>query len=159
MKTRGFATLSFVLLAVTTALPQDASRAVLTRPFDAPAKTKVVDLGPSAYHPGTQRVRNKLSCYWYPTVMVREYDEGQKGAEWLSFVAIKAHEQPECTPSHMPDEKFIGKSDESEWVGYFRGVKGNFVFFVDADGLNGGLRFAVCDSRTGKKIFEDSEYC
>ena len=29
------------------------------------------------------------------------------------------------------------------------------LYFADADGHNGGIQFAVYDSRTGKKVFED----
>jgi hypothetical protein len=32
------------------------------------------------------------------------------------------------------------------------------VFFHEADGTNGGMPFAVYDSKTGTKVFEDSHY-
>jgi hypothetical protein len=44
------------------------------------------------------------------------------------------------------------------WWGYFGGVKGELVFFDQADGTDGGLLFGVFDAKTGRKIFEDSEY-
>ena len=41
---------------------------------------------------------------------------------------------------------------------YFKGVKGNLVFFDGSDSVNGGWPFAVYDSSNGKKIFEDFVY-
>jgi hypothetical protein len=35
------------------------------------------------------------------------------------------------------------------------GVKGRLVFFSADDGWNGGMGFAIFDSRTGRKIFDD----
>ena len=59
---------------------------------------------------------------------------------------------PKCVETHAPDERVI------EWGGYFKGVKGKFVFFDAADGIDAGIQFAVYDSITGKKLFEDSAY-
>lgn len=125
-----------------------------TDSFDAPLKKKVVDFGPSPYY-RRQEVRVKLSCYFYPTFIVKEYDEGQKGAEWQAILPIEKGAALACTRSHAPGEKVIRYP---EWSGYFRGAKGNLVFFDDADGTNGGMPFVVYDSRTGTKIFEDSAY-
>jgi len=36
-------------------------------------------------------------------------------------------------------------------------VKGDFVFLRAADGSDGGIQFAVYDSRTRKKVFEDAD--
>ncbi len=45
--------------------------------FDPPLKRKVVDFGPSPYYPNPKTApRVKLSCFYYPTFMVKEYDEG-----------------------------------------------------------------------------------
>jgi hypothetical protein len=85
--------------------------------------------------------------------MVKEYDEGQKGAAWLAIVPTGKGEAPlSCTRSHVPDEMVIG------WWGYFKGAKTNLAFFNAPDGQDGGMPFAVFDSRTGKKIFEDVAY-
>jgi hypothetical protein len=121
--------------------------------LDKPFKKRVVDFGPSPYYPGG-RVRIKLTCYFYAKVMVKQYDAGQKGAEWLAFTSLEKAGAPACDDSHGPGEKLIDR----EWNGYFRGVKGDLVFFDAADGMNLGLPFAVYDSVTGKKIFEDSAY-
>ncbi len=87
--------------------------------------------------------------------MVKEYDISQKGAEWTSFIRIAANAHPECTQSHIPGEKVFDKGND--WIGYFEGVKEDFVFLGAADGDNGGIQFAVYDSRTGKKVFEDTD--
>jgi hypothetical protein len=122
--------------------------------FDAPLKKSVVNFGGSAYYP-SGKVRNKLSCYIYSTFMVKEYDEGQKGAEWQSIVPVEKEAGPTCTRSHATGEHVI---QYPEWSGYFKGAKGNLVFFNAADGTNGGLPFVIYDSKTEIKIFEDSAY-
>jgi hypothetical protein len=122
--------------------------------FDEPLKKSIVDFGRSSYYPGGN-VRNKLSCYVYSTFMVKEYDEGQKGAQWLSIVPIEKGTAPTCTQSDAPAERVILYA---EWSGYFKGTKGNLVFFDAADGTNGGLPFAIYDSKTKTKIFNDSAY-
>ena len=87
--------------------------------------------------------------------MVKEYDEGQKGAEWLAIVPVEARTTPGCTQSHAVGEKVI---EEPEWGGYFKGAKKNLVFFHAADGTNGGMPFVVYDARSGTKVFQDSYY-
>ena len=126
----------------------------LTDSFDAPLKKKVVDFGPSPYNPpGAQRLRVKLSCYFYATFLVKEYDMGEKGAEWLAIVPTKKEVAPACTRSHSPGERVI---EGTEWSGYFKGAKGHLVFFRGDDGYNRGLPFAIYDSGTGTKVLEDS---
>ena len=133
--------------------------------FDVPLDNKTLDFGPSWDKPSDtapawqwnayRRARNKLSCYWFPTVMVKEYDISEKGAAWTSFIRFTASERPECTRSHVPGEKVVAK--RRDWNGYFYGVKKDFVFLTDADGDDGGIGFFVYDSKTGKKIFEDTD--
>ena len=125
-----------------------------TGSFDAPLKKSIEYFGPSPYYPGGT-VRSKLTCYFYPTLLVKEYDEGQKGAEWLAIVPNNTRAAPKCVRSHVPGERVI---EGSEWRGYFKGAKRNLVFFNDSDGINGGLPFVVYDARTGQKIFQDSAY-
>jgi hypothetical protein len=119
--------------------------------FDAPLKKKVVDFGQSPY----SKVRIKLSCYFYSSFMVKEYDEGQKGAEWLAIVPIKQGAAPACARSHEFGERVI---EGAEWSGYFKGAKGNLVFFDGDDGYNGGMPFVVFDARTGTRLFDDSYF-
>ena len=120
--------------------------------FDVPLKKKVVDFGPSPYVKG---YRTRLSCYFYRTFVVMEYDEGQKGAEWQAIVPIENGIAPACMQPNEPGQKIIKIED---WGGYFKGVKEKLVFFDAADGTDRGIPFAVYDSGTGKKIFEDSAY-
>jgi hypothetical protein len=122
--------------------------------FDVPLKKKVVDYGPAPYYPG-QPPQKKLYCYFYSTLMVKQYDTAQKGAEWLAIVPIQNQSIPPCNLPTVSGERRIGPE---EWSGYFKGVGGNLVFFDAADGIVGGLPFALYDSRTGRKIFEDSAY-
>src|SRR5580692_10672012 len=77
-----------------------------TDSFDAPLKKKVVDFGPSPYSE-ERGVRVKLSCYSYETFMVKEYDTGQEGAEWLAIVPTKKGVALACGRSHASGERVI----------------------------------------------------
>src|SRR5262249_16270503 len=83
--------------------------------------------------------------------MVKEVDMGEKGAQRLAIVPgkLKSHI---CSRLRDPGEQAI---NPDEWSGYFKGVKGDLVFFEADDGWNGGMGFAVYDSKTMKKIFDD----
>ena len=87
--------------------------------------------------------------------MVKQVDLGEEGAEQLSILPqlSKDHGQPPCLRANAKDEVLI---DSKTWSGYFEGVKGNFVFFVADDGVEGGLSFAVFSGSYGSKIFEDA---
>lgn len=122
--------------------------------FDVPLRKTIMDFGPSPYGLEGQNVRAKLSCYFYPTFMVKEYDEGEKGAEWLAIVPTNSSTVPECSQSHATGERII-KDDRAA---YFLGAKGDLAFFRDADGTDRGMPFVIYDSKTGTKIFEDSYY-
>lgn len=117
--------------------------------FDKPLKKTVVDFGPSPFYKASQHVRNKLTCHYYPTFTVKEYDQGEKGADWLSIVPSA---QTACTRRDEKQEKAY----TVEWNGYFKGVKGTIVFSDAADGEDGGMPFAAFDSASGRKLFEDS---
>src|SRR5262249_7115931 len=115
----------------------------------------VKDFGTSPYYGPTSRIRVELRCYWYEKVLVKEYDAGQKGADWHAVVLMTNRVKPTCAQSHLSGERVI---DGTEWSGYFKGVKGDLVFLQSADGTNGGMAFVVYDAQSGKKIFEDSAY-
>jgi hypothetical protein len=121
--------------------------------FDVPLKKTVVDFGPSPYYPGGS-VRNNLSCYLYLTFMVKEFDSGEKGAEWLAIVPTHSSSIPECSQILTTGERRI----KDVRAAYSLGAKGDLVFFREADGANRGMPFVIYDSRTGTKIFEDSYY-
>lgn len=118
--------------------------------FDPPRTKKTVDLGVSRSSPDRH---SKINCYFYATFMVKELDLGEKGAARLAIVPIKHRVVPPCTRTKSKTEMVVNPDD---WSGYFKGVKGDLVFFDADDGSNGGMPFAIYDSHTGKKIFEDS---
>ena len=124
-----------------------ADTAVVNEGFDKPLKTTIVDFGPSPYYRPTQHVRKKLTCYYYSTFTVKQYDEGQKGAEWLSIFPMS---QAACTRVHSKGENVL------TWNGYFWGAKDAYVIFTAPDGEDGGVPFAVFDAKTGRQVFEDS---
>ena len=122
-----------VLLLVVGSLCAQTDRAGLDEGFDQPVKTTVVDLGPSPYHRPTLHVRKKLTCYYYSTFTVKQYDEGQKGAEWLSVIPLA---QAGCTRKHSEGENIL---TWREWSGYFWGAKDRYAVFMAPDGSDGGL--------------------
>lgn len=117
--------------------------------FDKPLATKTVDLGPSKY---SSEAHAQVKCYYFPGFMVKEVDQGEKGAARLAIVP-DSHVIPKCTQSKYKSEMVV---NAEEWSGYFKGAKNGFVFFDADDGVNGGMGFAVYDARTGKKLFSDS---
>ena len=118
--------------------------------FDDPVVKKTVDYGPSPYYPPARNKRKTLTCYYYSAFTVKEYDEGQKGAEWLS---ITSSPDAPCTKARGEHERVLLPE---EWSGYFWGALGTYALFDAADGQDGGMGFAVFDAATGKKLFEDS---
>ncbi len=140
-----------MLSIVSSFLSAQIDRSNVDEGFDKPLRTTVVDLGPSPFYRASQHVRNKLTCYYYSSFAVKQYDEGQKGAEWFSTVSSPT---AACTRRHEKDERVYLYPDA--WKGYFRGAKGALMLFDAPDGQNGGLPFAVFDVETGRKLFEDS---
>lgn len=124
-------------------------------PFDAPLKKITVDAGRWPEYEPSSDLRRTLTCYYYPQVVIKEYDIGGSGAVGLSMLRSRNGEPPECKPGRQRGERVI---DSSEWYGYFKGVKDALVFFDPPDDFNGDSPFAVFDSVSGKKIFDDSAY-
>ena len=116
-----------LLLLVAGSLHAQANRANVTEGFDKPLREIVVDIGAAPFYESSQHVRNKLTCFYYSAFVVKEYDQGEKGASWLS---IRRSAQAACTRRHEEDERVYMSP---EWSGYFRGVKGTVAFF-DAPG-------------------------
>ena len=117
--------------------------------FDEPVLKKTIDLGPARYNP---RTHGKVTCYFFRNFMVKELDMGEKGAERLAIVPAAKTKERTCSHLREPGEKVVNPDD---WSGYFMGVKGNLVFFSADDGWNGGMGFAVFDSKTGTKLWDD----
>jgi hypothetical protein len=118
--------------------------------FDKPVRKQRVNLGKAA-NPLSDR--NRVTCYYFPNFMVKEVDVGEVGAERLSIVRVRPQSTAKCTRARGKEEIVV---DPKEWSGYFMGVKSGYVFFSGEDGWNGATPFAIFDSRTGKKLFEDS---
>jgi hypothetical protein len=115
--------------------------------FDAPRSTKVVKL------PTASGAKAAVTCRYYPSFMVKEVDEGEIGASQLAIVrTTKDSTAPTCARKDLPNQQTIAPND---WSGYFKGAKGDYVFFDAEDGVNGAMGFAVFDV-AGKKLFEDS---
>jgi hypothetical protein len=121
--------------------------------FDKPLSKKSVALGPSESNPKShgKKARGKVTCYYYAGFMVKEVDTGEKGAERLAIVPAGKTAAP-CVRARTKAENAV---NPDEWSGYFKGVKGNLVFFDADDGWNSGMGFVVYDAKTMKKIFED----
>lgn len=143
-----------VLLLALSASAQHAAP-VADPSFDAPIKKTVVNFGASPHHPAEEGQRMRLTCYLFPSFMVKEYDEGEVGAEWLSILPVTKGATPACTRDHVPGERVLNPDD---WSGYFKGARGNLVFFDSGDGVNGGLPFAIFDASTARKLFEDTAF-
>lgn len=122
--------------------------------FDKPVRETALDLGPSPSQGGLpgSRFRVRLSCFYYPTFMVKELDEdGIKGSWWVTISPIDEGRIPPCREAHDPAEKFLSKDG---WL--LIGVKGPLSFLAPPDGENGAMYFRVIDSTTRQKIFEDA---
>lgn len=89
-----------------------------------------------------------VNCYRFVGFMIKEVDLGEVGAESLAVTQPDAA----CERAAGKDEKPI----KDDLAGYFFGVKGNLAFFQASDGFNGGEPFVVFDTRTMKKLFDDS---
>jgi hypothetical protein len=136
----GLAALALILLG---AVPACAAESVFDPPSDIKTQTflETKDAG-----------KTTLTCNYYPHFMVKQIDEGEVGASQLSIVPVADGANPPCRRDNLPAEKIVKPDD---WSGYFKGVKGDFVFFDAEDGVNGGLGFAVF-TPDANKLFEDS---
>jgi len=124
--------------------------------FDEPVRKAVVILGRSPNLMPNNPSRIQLNCFYYPDFMVKELnDPGMKGVRWVTITPALKGQLPTCRLSHGSTERFI---DNEEWWG-FEGVKDQLLFLRAADGdENEGMVFRVLDWKTGKKVFEDSEW-
>jgi len=118
--------------------------------FDKPVRKQRVNLGKAA---NSLSDRNRVTCYYFPHFMVKEVDLGEVGAERLGIVRRTPQSTGKCTRARSKEEMVV---PVKEWSGYFMGVKNGYVFFSGDDGWNGATPFAIYDSKTGKKLFEDS---
>lgn len=118
--------------------------------FDKPVRKQRVELGKVA-NPLSDR--HRVTCYFFPNFMVKEVDMGEVGAERLGIVPVKPQSTGKCVSAQSKGEIVI---PPEQWSGYFMGVKTDYVFLSGEDLWNSSSPFAIFDSRTGKKLFEDS---
>ncbi|MGE3622550.1 MAG: hypothetical protein AB7H77_01570 [Bdellovibrionales bacterium] len=134
--------------------------------FDAPERTVQEALGEDAEFPRDPEnpdAKRVIDCYYYSNFVVKQIDIGEKGVSRLSAAPVTTvpskekgqppvRQLPPCSTAPMPGE-FTVSADS--WSGYFKGVKGNYMF-VDADDIyNGGTGLAVFDIAKRAKIYED----
>lgn len=113
--------------------------------FDEPLSVDNAPLPADKANPDAQP---QVNCYRYAGFMVKEVDLGEKGAESLAIA-----------PADGACQRASGKNEQpvkDDVAGYFLGAKGNIAFFQAADGWNGGLPFVAYDTKTMKRLFEDS---
>ncbi len=121
---------------------------------DKALKKVVVDLGPSSYLPDPSSPHSVLTCIFFPNFMVKEIDNPWvKGTVLTAIVPISSDAQPTCTQSHAAQEQYL-EGEASSWWGFW-GAKGNLLFFMGADGTNGGMPVLIYDFSARKKVFED----
>jgi hypothetical protein len=133
------------VLSVSCAWGQDAANL-----FDKPLQDKQVRLPRDPLNP---HMKPEVACFYYPGLMIKQIDLGEKGAARLSIIPVRIGKTaPPCARTLARDERVI--STHSNWSGYFKGVKYPFVFFTADDGSNGGEGFAVF-TEDGNKIFSD----
>ena len=118
--------------------------------FDKPVRKQRVELGKAA-NPLSDR--HRVTCYFFPNFMVKEVDMGEVGAERLGIVPMTPQSTGKCVRARGKEEIVI---PAEQWSGYFMGVKKEYVFLSGSDLWNSASPFAIFDSTTGKKLFEDS---
>ncbi len=122
---------------------------IAANPFDAPLKTRHVELKADPRNPQAKR---RVSCFYYRSVVVKEVDLGEVGAERLALLPVLAGN---ATPCRDTKETYEYEISADRWSGYFRGVKADYAFFDAPDGTNGGLGFMVLRLVDRKPLFED----
>jgi hypothetical protein len=146
---RAVAALASLALCAAATLPAAAkdAPAVLQKPL---ATTRL----PLPHDPDNPQGKALLTCFYFPGLMVKQVDLGEVGAEQVSFVAVPpGGAKVPCRRENAAGEMVINPAD---WAGYFKGVKGGYVFLDAADGWNGGLGFAIFSAADGRKLFDDT---
>lgn len=114
--------------------------------FDKPVKTDIVKL---PKNPDLPENEPAISCDHYQNFMIKQIDLGEMGAAKIALLPADA-----ACEDTTAGEKVI----KDDMVGYFMGVKGNFLFFSASDGFNGGLPIIVYDATALKKLFDFSTF-
>lgn len=117
--------------------------------FDQPLQKKRVALGPSS---ASKDETKELRCASFPAFMVKEIDDQEVGDAQISILPRGATEPP-CQARNVAGEHVI---PGNSWSGYVMGIKADFVFLAAADGVNGGLGFAIYRAPGAVRLFQDS---
>jgi hypothetical protein len=118
-------------------------------PFDAPLRVEQVRLPPDPQNP---KVKRKITCFYYRSIVVKQIDYGEVGADRLALLPVLTGNATPCRAMRESNEFVISAGN---WSGYFKGVKSEYAFFTAADGTNGGLGFMVMRVYERKPLFED----
>jgi hypothetical protein len=119
-------------------------------PFDAPLQVRRVRLPPDPQNPNARR---RVSCFYYRSIVVKQVDYGEVGAERLALLPVLSGNATPCRAMRETNEYVI---PADSWSGYFKGVKSEYAFFDAADGTNGGLGFMVMRVYGRRTLFEDT---
>ena len=145
MRMSGFIWSGMLLLGLVCSSVWAATPSLL---FDKPLHEKQLPLPPD---PGNPQSKPMLSCFYFPHLLVKQIDMGEVGAAQLSMTFVpKGQQEPACRRENAKDEKVI-----NTWDGYFKGVKGGYVFFDASDGSEGGQGFAIFSADGNDKLFDD----
>jgi hypothetical protein len=119
-------------------------------PFDAPLQVRHVRLPPDPQNPNVKR---QVSCFYYRSIVVKQVDHGEVGAERLALLPVLSGNATPCRAMRETNE-YVVPADS--WSGYFKGVRAEYAFFDAADGTNGGVGFMVMRVYGRRKLFEDT---
>jgi hypothetical protein len=137
---------ALALALLTCALPVLAPA---SGPFDSPLKTRRVRL---AADPQNPKVRREVTCFYYRSIVIKQVDYGEVGADRLALLPVLSRNATQCHEDRDALEYVI---PADMWSGYFRGVKADYAFFDAPDGINGGLGFMVLRLFDRKAVVED----
>jgi hypothetical protein len=118
-------------------------------PFDSPLKVRNVRL---AADPQNPKARRQLTCFYYRSIVIKQVDYGEVGADRLALLPVLSRNATQC---HEDREALEYVIPPDTWSGYFRGVKADYAFFDAPDGINGGLGFMVLRLYDRKPVLED----
>jgi len=123
--------------------------------FDKPVRKTVVNLGRSLSLMPNSRAQIQLTCFYYPTFMIKQViDPGEKGTQSVTVDTVLNSHFPACRQSRSPTERLFPNDG---W--FFIGAKGSLLFLEAEEGDdNGGMPFRILEVKSGKKIFEDSAW-
>jgi hypothetical protein len=118
--------------------------------FDTPLQVRHVRLPPD---PQNLNAKRQISCFYYRSIVVKQVDCGEVGAERLALLPVLSGNATPCRAVRETNEYVI---PADSWSGYFRGVRAEYAFFDAGDGTNGGRGFMVMRVYGRRKLFEDT---